>query len=535
MNRYRFSKENIAAAILFLKKKSATGPPFAEKFKNDLRVKGKKLFYEGKQVVAREEVEDVYRTEIYKVKGDIPAARDAAFHLLKQRYVGCSRRSLMKFLQAQKTLGETRPAVAKAKRSSGEKLKVPTFETDLIFLKRTDCIKADPNFDKLDAEDLPELSYFVSTVEKISGLCRLTPCKLKDESVVTPIVEEHIKDMCKALNVSPSSVHLRSDKGGEFSHKKLGKLVAKTKHVPMGSSVENKNRTAQNKFFRILRSRKAKTIADAMQQSEVLLNQTFNRIHKLTPNEIVKRGSMKENIKEYNDTRKEYQQGDKRKPLEVGTHVRILVKEPKSGLDYKSYNNMTFSEKVYVIGKVTKKTTPRKYWVNKKWRLIDSLLKTQPRDAKSMQLILEREVTEEVKEETAQKKHERKRDEEIKAFEHRRAVQVAQGVRRRTRTGAQRKTRSLIKETLKAEKQAVEASIREKREEAEEKRKEEGIQSVESKRGGVEKKLRKKKTTLADFSVKQLKGWLRKRKQPINGTKEELKQRIKAYLRSGKK
>ena len=153
MNRYRFSKENIAAAISFLKKKSATGPPFAEKFKNDLRVKGKKLFYDGKQVVAREEVEDVYRTEIYKVKGDIPAARDAAFHLLKQRYVGCSRRSLMKFLQAQKTLGETRPAVAKAKRSSGEKLKVPTFETDLIFLKRTDCIKADPNFDKLDAEE----------------------------------------------------------------------------------------------------------------------------------------------------------------------------------------------------------------------------------------------------------------------------------------------------------------------------------------------------------------------------------------------
>ena len=76
-----------------------------------------------------------------------------------------------------------------------------------------------------------------------------------------------------------------------------------------------------------------------MKQSEKLLNNTYNRIHKKTSNELVERADEKEDIKEYNAERKEYIAGDKRKPFEVNQHVRLLVKDKKAGIDYKRYKN----------------------------------------------------------------------------------------------------------------------------------------------------------------------------------------------------
>ena len=95
--------------------------------------------------------------------GDTPSGRDSAFHILKQRYLGVSRRALMEWLRAQKALGETRAAVAKPRQSYGERLKRYTFETDLVFLKKTDLVNNNKRFARDDT--IPELSYIVSTVE----------------------------------------------------------------------------------------------------------------------------------------------------------------------------------------------------------------------------------------------------------------------------------------------------------------------------------------------------------------------------------
>ena len=51
---------------------------------------------------------------------------------------------------------------------------------------------------------------------------------------------------------------------------------------------------------------------------------------------------------------------------------------------------MTFSEQVYQVKKVTKKT-PVKYWVNRKWITQDMLLKSAPRDQKSIDLVKQRD------------------------------------------------------------------------------------------------------------------------------------------------
>ena len=157
MNRFKFSNANLKAAIAFVQNKSKDGPTFAKRFKDDLKVKKNKLFYQDREVVPVEKVDAILRNEIYKKNGDVSASRDAAHHLIKQRYCGITRRSIMKFLQAQKSVGETMAAVAKPKQSAGVKMKGYSFETDLVFIKRDDCIAADPKFDKLSLKDLPEM------------------------------------------------------------------------------------------------------------------------------------------------------------------------------------------------------------------------------------------------------------------------------------------------------------------------------------------------------------------------------------------
>jgi hypothetical protein len=535
MNRFKFTAEGISSAIKFLKNESDTGPNWCVKYKADLNVKGSDVYYKDKKIITKDKVDKVLRKEIYKVDADIPAARDSAFHLLKEKYTGITRRHLMKWLQAQKSIGETRPSVNKAKRSAGEKMKTYTFETDLIFLKRKDVVQADDKFEMKKLDVLPELMYIVSTIEKVTGLSRLTKCYKKEPAIVTPIVEKHIKEMCVLLKTDPKHCNLRSDKGLEFDYKQLAKLVGQTKHVPMGPHVENRNRQAQTQLFRCLRQRKSKTIEHALSQAEKLLNQTYNRIHKKTSNEIVK-SSKEENLKQYNKKRPQYIAGDKRLPFIAGDHVRILVKEKKAGIGYKSYKNQTWSEKVYVVKKATKKAVPPKFYVNKKWMLKDNLLKTQPRDEESMTLLLEREVKADILEKEEEKKHQAKRKEDDEKFDKKKKREVAAGQRRKTR--GVKGSRKDIRVTAKIEREQDKDVIESKRKEDEEFKQKQKIKSVEHKREIIKKKLmqkKKKPIEIEDWDKKVMKSWLKTRNKPYFGSKEVLKRRIQYFLKRGKK
>jgi hypothetical protein len=537
MNRYKFTTEGIKSAIKFLKNESETGPNWAVRYKADLKVKGSDVFYKDKKIITKEQVGKVLRKEIYKVDADIPAARDSAFHLLKSKYTGITRRHLMKWLQAQKSIGETRPSVNKAKRSAGEKMKTYTFETDLIFLKRKDVVQADDKFEMKQLDVLPELMYIVSTIEKVTGLSRLTKCYKKEPAIVGPIVEKHIEEMCVLLKTKPKDCNLRSDKGLEFDHVRLAKLVGNTKFVPMGPHVENRNRQAQTQLFRCLRQRKSKTIAHALSQAEKLLNQTYNRIHKKTSNEIVK-SSKEENLKQYNKKRPQYIEGDKRKPFAVGDHVRILIKEKKAGIAYKSYKNTTWSEKVYLVKRVTKKAVPPKFYVNGKWMLKDNLLRTQPRDEESMTLLLEREVKADVEEKKEEEKHQEKRKKEDEQFDKKKKKEVAAGRRRKTRGVSQ--SRQNIRDTVRVERQQDRNVVEAKRKEDEEFKKREKIKSVEHKRSEIEKKLEQKKKSsktveVDDWDKKVMFAWLKARNKPTFGAKADLKRRIQYYLKRGQK
>jgi len=412
MDRFKITDTNLKHAKAFLKTGKGKHPVWTSKYKDDLTFKGNKLYYKEREVVSRERVDDVLRKELYRKDGDIPSGRDSAFHICKQRYVGISRRAIMEFIRKQKPLGEVKSSLNKPKQAGGEKLKNYIFETDLIFLKKRDLEQANPQFFK---DDMNELTYFLSTVEKVTGLCRFDYVLSKNANVITPKVIAHCEDMAKELKTTIAKCDIRMDKGGEFKITELAKHFKKAEHVNSGVAVENKNAQFQKCFFQILRQRKATSIEDAMRQGQKLLNNTYNRIHKKTSNELVKRGDEKENIKEYNDERKKFVAGDKRKPFEVGQHVRLLVKEHKKRLDYKRYKDMTYSKQVYVINKITKKTTPRKYRVNGRWWLQSDLLKSAPRDEESNKLMDERDEDVIIKKKKELKKHIDKRSDEIEA------------------------------------------------------------------------------------------------------------------------
>lgn len=440
MNRYKFNAKDWPAAIAFIKagKKTVETPTWALKYKDDLTVKRKQIYYQNRRVVPSEKVDEFLRKKIYDKSATVPFGRDSAHYLLQKEVVGVPRRKIMEFLRAQKSLGQVRPAVAKPKQKSGERLKQYTLETDLVFVKREDVKKMNTRIgNSLDKE----LSYILVTVEKTTGLTQCTfikppkhfgpnpdEIKLKGSKIVTPLVEKHIKFFADTLKVSPKSFKLQLDKGSEFNRKRLAKVVKEVKVVAMGSSVEKRNQTVQRNLYRILKNRQASSISAAVTKSQDMCNNTFSKIQKQTPLESSQQ-DLKTNLTVYNSKRKSYVQGDKRNELAVGDHVRILIKKKKDDLAYKSYKDRAYSAEIYTILSKTKKK-PAKYRLsNKKYYTIDRLLKSAPRDKESEKLIAARKV-EEGQDEI---KHEAARGVDEKKAEKKKHVEEEAGVRRKTR------------------------------------------------------------------------------------------------------
>lgn len=335
MNRYKIKEVDFIAAIKYLKTGNGEidAPNWAIKNKKHLTIKKKKIFFKGLEIIPEEKVDMYLRNALY-TRGEnlTPFGRDSGYHSIKKKASNITRRRLMKFLRAQKTLGSTRPSLPKVKVSSGEKLKKLTLGTDLVFVRKNDLVKALPS---LENEVEKFETYILTTVEKNSGLVQLA--YLQNKSETASALEKQIKWFAKQFGVKPSDFQLRSDKGSEYPMKRLKKLVPDYKFVSSEVSTERKNRQIQQSLFRILKNRMADSVEEAVRKSQNMANDTYNKVHKKTPNECLKLKNS-EIIKMYNSKRKTYKKGDTRLDFEVGQHVRIQAdKKVRSGIGYKSY------------------------------------------------------------------------------------------------------------------------------------------------------------------------------------------------------
>ena len=75
MDRFRVTDATLKSAIKFIKTGKGKAPMWATRYKEDLSVKGSKLFYKTREVVSKERVSEVLRDELYKKDGDCPSER----------------------------------------------------------------------------------------------------------------------------------------------------------------------------------------------------------------------------------------------------------------------------------------------------------------------------------------------------------------------------------------------------------------------------------------------------------------------------
>ena len=156
MNRYRFTDKDIGTTIKYLKTKKGhlELPKWAEKYNDDLKVKDNKLYYKEKLIVSREKLDGYLRKRLYDKKADLTTGRDSMHYQLMKEVIGAPRRVIMEFLRKQKSLGETRSALPKAKVSGGPRLKGLVVETDLCFIKKDDLVNCKPRFEKTQKQEL---------------------------------------------------------------------------------------------------------------------------------------------------------------------------------------------------------------------------------------------------------------------------------------------------------------------------------------------------------------------------------------------
>jgi len=467
----------ISQAIEFLKGKSKDAPAWAKRFKDDLKAKGSKVYFKDLEIIPKSKVEDYLRTEMFKRGGTLPFGRDAAHHKLKTTVIGVTRRHLVKFIKSHEIIEQTKAAVPKAKSKGGKRVKTYTIETDMVFIRKNDLVNSNKRFEKsIEKEE----TYIISTVEKTTGLSRLGYSKTKDPRIVTPIVIKHIRSIAKALSVHPRTMAYQSDKGTEFNMVEIKKIVPDAINVRVAASVEKKNQDLQRVFYRILKSRRAMSIRDGLSQTEKLLNETYNRIQGGTANELVKKNTKSFNIKGYNTSRGSYVAGDKRRPLEVGQRVRIVIKKDKGlDLNYKTYKGLTFSRKVYIIKKVTK-SSPRRYWVNNTWKTLDKLMATEAEDQKTKDMVKQRDEAREEADKAVEKRGAQREKKKAEVMNVVKEIEIAEGVRRRTRPKDPAKER--LKQKRLEKQRLDEASIRRAERSEEEDAKKRGLSPARRRR-----------------------------------------------------
>ena len=412
LSRYTIKKADFPKAILYLQGKSfkSKSPSWAVKNKDYLQVVEGKVRYNNLPIIPNEEVEKYLRSLVFDKSSKSPLSRDGMFHHIKGKVAGISRRRIMQFLRGQSVIVKGKPAEPVPK-LAGKPLKTYHIEFDLIFLKKHDVQKANKHFrddqglkGEMEKGKRTGLTYIVSTVEKITGLCKLDWVKTKKAKVVSPVVLRHIKEIASALKTPLKEIELSSDKGTEFSQQMLEKPVKSYVRVPTGSSVEKKNSDVQRVLFQMLRARRGKTIPGLITLTEDILNNNLNRITKKTANEAVEKEEKKQDIKQYN--KKRAVGGKDRTTLKIGDYVRLrlLKVQKEKGLAYKTYKNMLWSNQVYKITGKTNKT-PVKYRVKGKWTLKSMLLKSAPIDQESEKIIEARTEKSETRKKKAKIEH----------------------------------------------------------------------------------------------------------------------------------
>ena len=371
MHRFKITQFDVDHVIKHIQKhdkitKNDIVPGWAQIEPDKFKIVGSKLMHGEKQIIPVENVEKLLRDMMFDKKSDIPLSRDSGHHMIKQRYVGVSRRALMNFLAKQKPLQLTTNRPNETARKGSELFHKGFLEMDLIEGKKKDIRGLGKAYDW----------YWLLVVDRLTGYTDVEAMRRKTANFTARALDSILNRMIAVLGTRVRMI--ASDDGSEFKGRTAALMKRRNiRHmvVPRATKCEKVNQTFQRIFYRLFRLKRG-TFAELTQQALVLLNNTRTRLHGKTPLESAAL-SEAELAPGYNASRTTSSdlKGPGSRTLEIGDPVRYLLKEREKVTFYKAYRGKHWSQKTFDILQKSK-DKPYRYYLGSEhgWKRRDELL-----------------------------------------------------------------------------------------------------------------------------------------------------------------
>lgn len=353
LNRYRnVNQSDVETVKSFLSgnNKKQVLPSWAKAFKEHLSLEKGNLKLGDRVVVSNQEREALLRKLIYDKDSDVPPSRDAGYYLIKKRYANISRRQWLAFLKAQRVIRLTDNAPRKTKRGGKKLSRTGEIECDLFFISKDDLPP------KLRKGNAGLYAVFVA-VDRLTSLCYTELTGDKEQKSVTPAINKAVLFFKTRLSIPANKQIWYMDAGTEFSPKVFQSKGIERHIVTAGSKVEKKNSDLQRQFHRLKNAERISSIEDGLKQATDLVNNSYNRVLRMTANEASEKygnkTEAKKLIESYNKHREKADE-DRRKPLKVGDMVRIVMKSTKNNPFYKAYRGKQYTQDGYPVSEKNK-------------------------------------------------------------------------------------------------------------------------------------------------------------------------------------
>lgn len=366
--RRHFTKENVAAAIQYLKTKSGPAPLFTMVDTNGTwETKKDKLYWRANdqstnqlEVVPTEEVSDFIKKSWYDQQ--TPSGIKSLWHHIANTHIGVSQSQIKEFVQAQKPWQMLAPKFQKGK---ARRTRIAGRPFAVVSIDIADMV----SFAQGSGTQKGNERYILVMVDNFSSFC-FAEVQTTKQSIVTLASFKKMLASIKKLGFKPPRF-LRSDQGSEFVGSGWTKLQTQngwnrefTKTYP-AVRAERKIRDLK-KYIRLnsYLTRGPGTMWWNVVDSSVLaVNRIYNKDKKASPTQIVKMEMQKLKGVRQNmlDSRKATQVKQKTRQMpKVGDSARIsLLTEKELPRDYKghlAYDRdglpIRWSDKLYTIKKV---------------------------------------------------------------------------------------------------------------------------------------------------------------------------------------
>ena len=326
-----------------------------------------------KRLVHEGQIDGYLREALLSSKADVPMSRDAGHHIVQKRTVGISRRAFAKFISKQAVLQITRDKLPEKKLPGRPLDGRGNLELDLVEAKGKDIGK----YVHHPVKDF----YFITLIDRLTGWLEVTRTVHKDVKSVAPKMKTMLRKMAAALRTDVK--YIRSDSGSEFKSDTAAvfkELGIRHKFVKSGNRIEQANKTFQKIWYRLMRLGRG-DISGLTVQAVAIFNNTLSSINGKTPLEALEADD-KVLSAAFNASRRRVAKY-KAVPIAKGDRCRYLldtiIGKHGHALAYKSYRGKHWSAEVHTVVKLN--SHEGTYYVAKKWRQRDKLLKVPGVDA----------------------------------------------------------------------------------------------------------------------------------------------------------